>query len=37
METDIVKQGFGKHTVPSSTEEYPDYTVANLSEIIGLF
>lgn len=37
MKTVWIKQGFGKHAVPSLREEYPDYTVDNLSEVIGLF
>ena len=36
MKTIWIKQGFGKYAVPSS-EEYPDYTVECLSEIIKLF
>lgn len=37
MKTVWIKQGFGKHAQPSATEESPDYTAKNLSEIIGLF
>ena len=34
MKTIWIKQGFGKYATPISEEEYPDYSVDSLSEII---
>lgn len=37
MATVWIKQGYGKYAVPSSQEEYSDYTVDCLSEMLELF
>lgn len=37
MKTVWIKQGYGKYVVPNSQEEYPDFTVNCLSEILELF
>ena len=37
MKTVWIKQGFGKYATPISEEEYPDYSVDSLSELIKLF
>lgn len=37
MTTVWIKQGFGKYAVPSSMEEFPDFTVYSLKELINIF
>lgn len=37
MNTVWIKQGFGKHYTPNSTEEESDWTVNTLNELIDLF
>lgn len=37
MKTVWIKQGFGKYSVPSTTEGQSDWTVKSLIEVLGLF